>query len=503
MKTSTGLTPEAVRRIVYCFIYARISQDREGAHYGTDRQTEDCYDLAARLSTPQVEYRVIRVFVDNDLSAYSGKPRKDYLEMFKCLEDDQATVVLSWHTDRLHRSPTELEAYIELSERKGVSTHTVQAGHIDLSTPSGRMTARILGAVARQESEHKGHRVARARLQKAKAGKWGGGLRPFGWGVPTGETKKKTVKGSDEEIDAPVLDMDKAVPEEAEALKVGTRLILTGGSVREWVRWLADKGLLSTTGKAIEHQAARDLLLRPRNAGLAVYQGEEVGRGEWDEIVPEPDFRAVVAILTNPSRVSTPGPTPKWFGSLIYQCGHEGCTLPVKCTRTGGGNHPSYRCPDQHGGGRKAEVLDKFIADLIIERLSQPDAGDLLLPAADGVDVAALQMEAEEIKRRMTELADAFTKGLITMVQLADGSATAQADLESIQRKIASAAKTDPLVGLVGAKDVGKVWEGLPLNRRRTILKTLLKVTLRPPRRGRMPDGGYFDFDAVETEWLR
>ncbi|WP_010358436.1 recombinase family protein, partial [Streptomyces acidiscabies] len=141
------------RAVIYC----RISQDRTGAGLGIDRQREDCEALAARMG-----WEVVEVYVDNDVSAFSGKLRKGYRQMLADLNDGKATIVIVWHTDRLHRSPTELEEYIDLSDRRGIATHTVQAGSIDLTTPSGRMTARILGAVARQESEHKGERVARA-----------------------------------------------------------------------------------------------------------------------------------------------------------------------------------------------------------------------------------------------------------------------------------------------------------------------------------------------------
>ncbi|MET8172813.1 recombinase family protein [Streptomyces clavifer] len=482
------------RAVIYC----RISQDRTGGGLGVDRQREDCEALAERNG-----WEVVEVYVDNDVSAFSGKPRKDYRRMLADLELGTATIVIAWHTDRLHRSPTELEEYIDLSERRGVSTHTCQAGSIDLSSPSGRMTARILGAVARQESEHKGHRVAAARRQKAKAGEWSGGLRPFGWGVATGDTKKKTVKGTAEEIDVPVLDMKKLVPEEAAALDAGTDQILAGGSIRGWVRWLADKGLTSTTGKAIDHQAARDLLLRPRNAGIAVYRGEEIGRGLWEPAVDEPRFRAVVAILNNPSRVTTLGPAPKWFGSLIYECGYPGCTKTVKCTRTGGSNLPAYRCQDQHGGGRKADTLDWYIEDLIVGRLSQDDADELLAPAADGVNVAALQAESEQIRRRLTDLAGMFGAGQVDMAQFTEGSDVARAQLEGITSQLARAAVKDPLVGLVGVPDVRKAWGALPLDRRRAVLRSLLRVTLHKPRPGRMPDGGYFDYEAIETRWKR
>lgn len=482
------------RAVIYC----RISQDRTGANLGVDRQREDCEALAERNG-----WEVVEVYVDNDVSAFSGKLRKDYRRMLADLELGTATIVIAWHTDRLHRSPTELEEYIDLSERRGVSTHTCQAGSIDLSSPSGRMTARILGAVARQESEHKGDRVARARRQKAKAGLWAGGPRPFGWGLPTGETRKKTVKGTGEEIEVPVLDMNKLVPEEGAALEAGTDQILAGGSIRGWVRWLADKGLLTTTGKPIEHGTARDYLMRPRNAGIAVYRGEEIGPGLWEPVVDEARFRAVVAILNDPSRVTTPGPAAKWFGSLIYECGVGACTQTVKCTRTSRGNYPSYRCPNQCAGGRKADIVDGYIQDLIVERLSRDDAADLLLPAPDGVNVAALQVESEQIRRRLTDLAAMFGAGTVDMAQFTQGTDVARAQLEGVTQQLARAAVKDPLVGLVGVPDVRKAWEGLDLDRRRTVLRTLLQVRLLKPRLGRMPDGGYIDYDAIETEWKR
>ncbi|MEU0001529.1 recombinase family protein [Streptomyces microflavus] len=487
-------------------IYVRISQDRTGAHLGVDRQREDCEALAERN-----DWDVVEVYVDNDVSAYSGKKRPRYQQMLTDLDDGLATVVIAWHTDRLHRNLSELEAYMALSRAKGVVTHTVKTGLLDLASASGQLTAGMLGTIARYESAHKAERVAAARRQKAKAGQWAGGIRPFGWGVETGKFRTKTEKVTDPEsgeqsvieTEVPVLDMTKLVPEEGAALEVGSDMILSGGSIRGWVRWLADKGLLSTTGKAIEPPSARDLLLRPRNAGIAIYQGEEIGRGLWEPAVSEPKFRAVVAILTNPDRVTTTGSQPRWLGSLIYRCGRAGCTSTARCTKVGGSKQPSYRCQADHGGGRHADRLDRYIVDLLVERLSQPDAVDLLEPAPDGINAAALQLESEQIRRRLTDLAGMFGSGQITMAQFTEGSDTARAQLEGVTSQLARAAVTDPLVGLVGVPDVRAAWEACDLGRQRTVLRALLDVTLHPPRPGRMPDGGYFDYDAIETRWKR
>ncbi|MGV9987766.1 recombinase family protein [Streptomyces olivaceus] len=494
MKTTRTDAGQRTRAVIYC----RISQDRTGAGLGVDRQREDCEALAERMG-----WDVVEVYVDNDVSAFSGKLRKDYRRMLADLDDGRATVVIVWHTDRLTRSIVELEEYIELSDRRGIATHTVQAGTIDLATPSGRMTARILGAVARQESEHKGHRVARARQQKAMAGEWAGGIRPFGWGVPTGELKKRVDRKTGEETEVPELDMTAAVPEEAEALRYWTDQILAGASVRSLVKWCADKGVLTTRGNPVTHQDMRDMLVRPRNAGIAVYKGEEVGAGKWAAIVDEAKYRAVVAILKDPSRRTTPGATPKWLGSLLYRCGRGDCPHTVFVTQSGGRRYPSYRCHTGHGGGRRAEIVDQYVEDTVVERLSRPDAHELLEPAPDGVNVSALQAEGEQIRARMRDLGGLFGAGQLELAPFTEGMETARAQLDGVTRQLARAATADPLAGLVGAPDVRAAWKALGLDRQRSVLRALVEVTLKTPRPGRMPDGGYFDYDAVVFTWKR
>jgi site-specific DNA recombinase len=491
-------TPTAVtqtRAVIYC----RISQDRTGAGLGVDRQREDCEKLAERHG-----WDVVETYVDNDVSAYrKGKKRPGYQRMLDDLDQGLATIVIAWHTDRLHRSPVELEGYIDVCERRGVSTHTVQAGELDLATSSGRMTARILGAVARQESEHKGERVARARRQKALAGEWMGGIRPFGWGLPTEQARTVVDRKTGEERQEPVLDWLKAVPEEAEALRFWTDEMLSGGSIRSLVKWCRDKGVTTTRGNAVTHADMRDMLLRPRNAGIAVYRGEEVGRGQWEPIVDEAKYRAVCAILKDPARTTNRGAQPKWVGSLIYLCGREGCGTGMTVTMSGGRQYPSYRCPTGHGGGRRAEKVDQYVEDVIVERLSRPDAHDLLLPGPDDIDVAGLQAESEEIRQRMTDLGGLFGARLLELEPFTQGMETARAQLDGVTQQLARAATRDPLVDLVGAPDVRKAWKALQLDRQRNVLRALVTVTLLTPRQGRMPDGGYFDYDAIRFDWLR
>ena len=492
--SSTPTGDARTRAVIYC----RISQDRTGAGLGVDRQREDCEALAERNG-----WDVVEVYVDNDVSAFSGKLRKDYRRMLADLDQGAATVVIVWHTDRLHRSITELESYMDLCQARGVTTHAVQAGEIDLASPTGRAQARFMGVVARLESEHKGARVARARQQRAMAGQWAGGIRPFGWGVPTGEMRKKVDRKTGEEVEVPVLDTNQIVPEEAEALRHWTDTILSGGSIRSLVKWCADKGITTSRGNPVTHQDLREMLMRPRNAGITVYRGEEVGRGQWEPIIEETKFRAVVAILSDPGRTVNRGAQPKWVGSLLYRCGRGECGEGMTVTQSGGRSYPSYRCPTGHGGGRRAEIVDKYVEDTIVDRLQRDDAHELLLPGPDNIDTAALNAEGERIRQRMRDLGGLFGAGQLELVPFTEGMETARAQLDGVTRQLARAATVDPLVGLVGAPDVRKAWKALELEQQRNVLRALVEVTLKTPRQGRMPDGGYFDYDAVRFDWKR
>ncbi|MGZ8626892.1 MAG: recombinase family protein, partial [Actinomycetota bacterium] len=70
-------------------IYCRISADREGRQLGVTRQRDDCLALAEARG-----WRVAEVYVDNDVSAYSGKPRPEYRRMLRDLKDGSRDAVV-------------------------------------------------------------------------------------------------------------------------------------------------------------------------------------------------------------------------------------------------------------------------------------------------------------------------------------------------------------------------------------------------------------------------
>lgn len=137
-------------------IYVRISDDRKGDELGVKRQTKDCTALAERKG-----WGIGEVYPDDDRSAYSGKPRPNYLRMLNDIRSGHRDAVIVYDLDRLIRIPRELEEFFEVCDRAGVTAMATVSGEIDLSTDNGRFHARILGAVARKESDDKSRRIRR------------------------------------------------------------------------------------------------------------------------------------------------------------------------------------------------------------------------------------------------------------------------------------------------------------------------------------------------------
>ncbi len=162
MPTCPTQSPPAVRAAVY----TRISSDPSGQRAGVERQRADCQAHCLARG-----WKVTEVFCDNDASAYGTKARRAYEHMLAAAESRTIDAIVTWHNDRLHRSPKELEAFIDLVERCGVRLAVVAGGDYDLTTPDGRLSARIVGAVARKESEDRSRRVRRKHLELAEQGK--------------------------------------------------------------------------------------------------------------------------------------------------------------------------------------------------------------------------------------------------------------------------------------------------------------------------------------------
>ena len=118
------------------------------------------------------------MFCDNDASAYGRKLRLAYERMLAAVESGSINAIVTWHNDRLHRSPRELEAFIDLVERRRVHLAVGHRRGLRPHDPRQGLSARIVGAVARKESEDRSRRMRRKHLELAELGRLAS---QFGW----------------------------------------------------------------------------------------------------------------------------------------------------------------------------------------------------------------------------------------------------------------------------------------------------------------------------------
>jgi DNA invertase Pin-like site-specific DNA recombinase len=472
----------ATRALIYC----RISSDPEHDRLGVTRQEADCRALCEREG-----YEVAGVYVDDDASAYSGKPRREYDQLCADLKDYVGKVVVAWHPDRLHRSPRELEDFIDLLDAVRAKVLTVQAGHWDLSTPSGRMIARQLGAVARYESEHKSERIRRKMQELADHGKpHGGSKRPYGY--------------ADDRVTI--------VPAEANVIRAAAKRIIAGDTLRSVAVWLNDTGTTTTFGKAWTPSGVRTMLISPRYAGLRA-----VGRPPHERIVGDAVWRAVLdramfeecrAILTDPAR-RTNRSARRYLLTGLLRCGRCGATLVSRMrydTRTQNGyGVRAYVCardPGREGCGRlavRAEQLEAWVADAVAEYVADPEVGRGLRRVTVPDD--SVSAELADIDARMATLGADYGRGAIPDVVFHAGVNSLNQRRTELAAMVRAVSRT-PAVLAVYADDPGALardWPRLRFDRQRAIIAAVLDtVTIGPA----VPGAKTFDpARIVDVAW--
>ena len=310
-------------------IYCRISKDIAGKGLGVQRQEAECRELADRLGLD-----VGGVFVDNDISAYRNARRPAWIELSDRIRIGEFRSLISWHPDRLTRHPLQLEALVELLEVTGTRVYTVAAGEYDLGTATGRMCARVVGAVARHESEHKSERIRAQTRQEAFAGKARNlGTRPFGF-----------EKGG---IDHR--------PDEVKAIRKAVRQVFAGKTLKH----IASQMPLGTRGRPLRPPELKSTLLNPRMAGFRTYHGEIVAVAEWDPIIEPETWDALCRVLTAEGIHKRKSYNRYLLTNVAVD--YRGVYLHGSTSDHGRRGYGTYTNPDGRGCHIRADALDAMV----------------------------------------------------------------------------------------------------------------------------------------------
>ena len=432
-------------------IYTRISDDREGKGLGVERQRQECMALAERLG-----WTVVEVFSDNDISAYSGRSRPSYKRLLKAIEEGEIDGLIAWHTDRLHRSPKELEAFMDVVEKANLQIQTVTSGALDLNNSTGRLVARILGATARQESEHKSERGVSKQRELAMAGKFAGGsIRPYGF-----EKDGKTI-----------------IESEAEVIRDLVARYMAGESLSSLCRWLNVSGVCSTTHGTWRTRTIKTMLFSGRISGMREYKQEIVAVAEWDPIISRElgeQIRARMKIH-HPYTVRT---ARRYLLSGMLRCGMCG-TLMISQSSHG---IRTYRCLKgvaNIGCGLvsiKSELVEEAMCEAVLIRLESKEFQNALRSrAGNNEQVRAAESDLLISQSKLEELAIMYAQGEMTRSQQLTAHSVVMEKVKSAQRILASATQSTFLLPEKGeSADLASRFKTLNLDRQRAIIKTAL-----------------------------
>jgi DNA invertase Pin-like site-specific DNA recombinase len=423
---------------------------------------EDCERLIAGRG-----WEVAERYVDDDVSAYSGKVRPAYRRMLDDIRGGFLDAVVVWDTDRLHRQPKELEEFFEVCKAADVGLLASVSGDIDLSTHDGQFLARILGAVAKKESDDKSRRVRRKHEELAQAGKIaGGGSRPYGF-----EADKRTVRES-----------------EAVVIRDCARRVLAGESIRSITADLTERAVPTVSGGQWKPQTLRTLLMSGRISGQREYHGELVATAEWPPIITPAETTRIRALLSDPAR-RTNKSARRYLLARLLRCGACGETL-ISRPRSGGDRR--YACAKGPGfsgcGGTyvMADTLEQFVVEAVLYRLDSPELAAALAGTTSDPDGESWQAEVEQSQAQLDELAGLYGRREIGLSEWTAARAPIEQRVTDARKRLSRLNRTTVLDGHVGnGVELREKWAGLPLTRQHAIVAAVLDhVVVGPGRRG-------------------
>ncbi len=443
-------------------LYARISRDPSGDMLGVTRQLADCRAEAERRG-----WAVAEEYVDDDTSAYSGKKRPSYERLLGDIADRSRDAVIVYHLDRLHRRPVELENFVATCTIAGLTDVVTLTGQFDMASGDGLLQARVLAAVAANESDSKSRRIKRKFLELAETGTpyMGGGHRPFGY------------------------QEDRATPYEPEAVifREAAARVLEGESLYSVAASIEARGISGTKGSKMTPTALRTLLLRPRNYGMRVHQGQILGTGTWEPLISPEDGERLRLLLTDPARRKNRA-ARRYLLSGMLRCDRCGATLASSPR----GTERRYACGLQttkhspcKGCYINAVNLEAFIADAVLLRLDSPALTDAMTSTEDPGQVQVLGDQISADTARMDDLAAMFADGDISRDEWKVARDRLEARVETNRKALARLTRHDALEDYIGrGETLREQWETLSLSQQVAIIKAVLEyVTIKPAMR--------------------
>jgi len=133
----------------------------------------------------------------------------------------------------------------------------------------------------------------------------------------------------------------------------------------------------------------------------------------------------------------------------------------------------------------------------VIARFKRPDAADLLLPPDGSEAYKQAAEEAQKVRHRLDEAADAYANDRLTMAQLTTINDRLRPRLAELETAATPPPDRAALLGdLVSAEDVEAMWFAFTPERRREVVRYLMDIKIHRTRKGNT-----FTTDGIEIIW--
>ncbi len=166
-----------------CYLYMRVSTTMQVEGYSLEAQK----DRLTKYADFQ-HMEIVREYCDAGKSGKNITGRPEFSQMLQDVADDRDGVdyILVFKLSRFGRNAADVLNSLQYIQDFGVNLICVEDG-IDSSKDSGKLTITVLSAVAEIERENILVQTMEGRKQKAREGKWNGGLAPFGYIIDSKE----------------------------------------------------------------------------------------------------------------------------------------------------------------------------------------------------------------------------------------------------------------------------------------------------------------------------
>jgi site-specific DNA recombinase len=441
-----------------------------------ERQLQACLDLCQQRG-----YEVVGIAEDLDVSAGSTSPfdRPALSHWIGNDKDDpgrvgEFDVIVFYRVDRLVRRVKHLNKLIDWSEERGVNLVSATESHFDLSTPIGRIIAQLVASFAEMELEAISERIASTARHNIKAGKYRGGIPPWGY-LPdnsTGEWRyvqdpeqvkviheivERVLAG--ESLRSVARDLTvRGVPTQRDRFAQSRGKELAG---REWHLSPLKRSLMSKTllGHTVIREVLKDsqgrALTRPN--GNKKYGPEDVVRNEDGSpmvratpILTREVFDRLQAELASRGRQGEPTEPSSSLLLRVIFCGVCG-DKPMYRLKGGRGRSPRYRCASAQSNRKKCVNLtaslpeaDDVVTRLVLAMFGESDRLERVWEA--GSDHSA---ELAELDATLADLT-----GLVGTGPYRAGTA----QRETLDRRIEALAARQAALSSEAVRPAGWVW---------------------------------------------